>query len=187
MSSDNPGDELVDVLDENGAVIGSATRRQMRAERLAHRATYIAVVRGSELGGHEQSDDLVLAADTVVVVHQRADWKDIYPSYWDLAFGGVCGAGEPWLRSAQRELWEEAGINAPLIQMAEGEFRDTNSHTFGRLYLTATNAELRCNDGEVARVDEVALADLERWVQKRDVCPDTLQLVLPMLVALVRG
>ncbi len=32
-----------------------------------------------------------------VVVHQRAPWKDVAPSLWDLAFGGVCDVGEAHL------------------------------------------------------------------------------------------
>ena len=31
----------------------------------------------------------------------------MWPSYWDLAFGGVCGVGETFETSAVRELAEE--------------------------------------------------------------------------------
>ena len=47
-------------------------------------------------------------------MHRRAEWKDVYPGYWDVCFGGVLGAGEAWDDAAHRELQEEAGIDAPL-------------------------------------------------------------------------
>ncbi len=73
-------DELVEEVDSGGHVMRIITRSQMRASNARHRCTYI-VVRNSRGG---------------VLVHQRAPWKDIWPSRWDVAFGGVCGVGEPY-------------------------------------------------------------------------------------------
>ena len=68
-------DELVDLVDEDDNVVEVVTRAEMRArgERARHRACYVAVL--------TSSDELV--------VHRRADWKDVYPGYWDVCFGGV--------------------------------------------------------------------------------------------------
>ena len=64
---------------------------------------------------------VVLRPGDRVVVHQRAAWKDVAPSAWDLAFGGVCGVGEGWLESATRELAEEAGLtDVPLTDLGQG-------------------------------------------------------------------
>ena len=63
----------MDVLDEEGRVVGVATRAEVRAGNLWHRTVFIAVV----------------TPDDEVVVHQRADWKDVWPSHWDVCFGGV--------------------------------------------------------------------------------------------------
>ncbi|MDH4076132.1 MAG: NUDIX domain-containing protein, partial [Acidimicrobiia bacterium] len=97
----SPGEELVEVVDEAGSVVRVATRTDVRAGNLRHRCTYIAVVDG----------------DGRLVVHQRADWKDVYPGYWDLCFGGVCGVGEEWAESAARELAEEAGIAGAALRL----------------------------------------------------------------------
>ena len=64
----------------------------MRRTGARHRATYV-IVRTSDGG---------------VVVHRRADWKDVCPGYWDLCFGGVVDAGEDWDVAAARELAEQA-------------------------------------------------------------------------------
>ncbi|MDG1088200.1 MAG: hypothetical protein P8P20_10715, partial [Acidimicrobiales bacterium] len=66
--------QLVEHVDEDGAVIEIVTRAEMRARTLRHRSVYVAVL---------DSDDRLL-------VHKRADWKDVFPGAWDLAFGGIC-------------------------------------------------------------------------------------------------
>ena len=65
---------------------------------------------------------MVFDSSGAVLAHQRASWKDIWPSRWDLAFGGVCAVGEPWDDAASRELAEEAGIVAPLRELSKVEF-----------------------------------------------------------------
>ena len=74
--------------------------------------------------------------DTDVVVHRRADWKDVYPDYWDIAFGGVCGVGEAWLPSARRELEEEAGlVDVPILPLGAGRYVEPGSCVFGGLFV----------------------------------------------------
>ena len=69
----SPADELVEVVDADGNVERVVTRAEMRAQNLPHRNIAVVVQR----------------SDGRLVVHQRADWKDVYPSLWDVAFGGV--------------------------------------------------------------------------------------------------
>ena len=72
-----PEEELVDALDEQGNVVGTVTRGQMRAENLWHRSVFIVVVNDSD----------------EILVHKRASWKDKWPDLWDIAVGGVVTAG----------------------------------------------------------------------------------------------
>ena len=66
-------DELVDVVDEHDVVTAVVTRSEMRSQRLRHRTVFIAVT--------NPSGD--------VLVHRRADHKDVWSGRWDLAAGGV--------------------------------------------------------------------------------------------------
>src|SRR5690349_17836327 len=98
--------ENVEVVDERGTVVAVVPRPQMRAENLRHRSVGIVVCSGSR-----------------VLVHRRADWKDVWPSRWDVAFGGVCDVGERYTDAARRELAEEAGIDVgedELLDLGEG-------------------------------------------------------------------
>ncbi len=159
----DPGDELVEVVDVDGVVLDVVTRREMRARGLRHRCTYVAVI----------------TSDDELVVHQRADWKDVHPAWWDVAFGGVCAVGESWLVSARRELAEEAG--ATDVDLEDLGAVSWGEVIVGRVYLARYDGELSCPDGEVQQVGRVPLADLGHWLEGRDVCPDSLDLVVPRL------
>jgi isopentenyldiphosphate isomerase len=104
----NAGDELVDVVDEFDEVIDVVPRRVMRSDRLRHRAVFIAILDGAGR----------------LLVHRRSPLKDIWPSWCDIAVGGVVGVGEPYLEAAHRELAEEVGVStATLDAVDRGEPR----------------------------------------------------------------
>jgi isopentenyldiphosphate isomerase len=168
------GDELVEVVDAEGVVERLATRAEMRAGNLRHRSVAVVVLTGS---GH-------------VVVHRRADWKDVWPGRWDVCFGGVTGVGEDWRRAAARELAEEAGVDvdpATLRELGRGEFTDDEVSAHARVYLATHDGPFHPADGEVAELDLVPLADLASWLAGRDLCPDSAALVVPLLAGLAPG
>ena len=82
----DPGAELVDVVDAGNRVVGTVTRREMRARRLPHRSTYI----------------LVFDRAGRLFVHLRTATKDVWPSHWDVCVGGVLAAGESYDEGAAR-------------------------------------------------------------------------------------
>ena len=158
--------ELVEVVDERGVVRRTATRAEVRAGNLRHRSVFVAVVTGSG----------------EVVVHQRAAWKDVWPSVWDVAFGGVVGVGESFADAARRELAEEAGIvDVHLERVGGGTYADDAVAEVAEVYLARHDGPLATPDGEVARLDRVPIDGLGAWCAERSVCPDSLALVVPVL------
>ena len=106
--ADHPGDEIVQIVDDENRPVGAAPRRRMRAEVLPHRATYIFVMDG---GGR-------------ILVQRRTDTKDLFPGYYDLAAGGVVAAGESYEECAVREAEEELGIrDTPLVERFDFHLR----------------------------------------------------------------
>jgi isopentenyldiphosphate isomerase len=160
-------DELVEVVDLDGRVVEIVTRAEMRRRNLAHRATYV----------------MVFAARGDLLAHQRASWKDIWPSRWDLAFGGVCAVGESWAEAASRELAEEAGVTAPLRELSAVVFESEETRVVGRLYETTHDGPFEFADGEVVDHCWVPLDQLEAWAATHQLCDDTRVVVLPHLRA----
>jgi 8-oxo-dGTP pyrophosphatase MutT (NUDIX family) len=160
-------EELVDLVDADDRAVEVVTRAEMRARgaSVRHRACYVAV----------------LTSAGELVVHRRADWKEVCPGYWDVCFGGVLGAGEAWDDAARRELAEEAGIDAEPVEVGRGSWSAWDTNLNARIYLTRSDGPFTCPDGEVVEVATVPLAALDEWLEGRDVCPDSVDLVLPHL------
>ena len=155
----SPADELVEVIDADGAVERVVTRAEMRARNLRHRNIAVFVRR----------------TDGRLVVHQRADWKDVYPSLWDIAFGGVPGVGEADDAAAVRELAEEAGLEVGVDALERLGVRERETDAVrwrGVFHAITTDAELHPADGEVAAMEEVAIADVREWATTHPLCPD---------------
>ena len=139
------------------------TRAQMRAEGLRHRCVYIGVV---DRAGR-------------LLVHQRAADKDVYPSYWDVAAGGVCSAGETWEETARRELREELGVEAPLEDLGQGSWSSADVSVVGRTFLARHDGPFTFADGEIVTARFVARPELETLLRTEPFCPDSLALALP--------
>ena len=160
-------EERLEVVDLGGNVLEVVPRSRVRAENLLHRTTFV-IVRSS------QGD---------VLVHRRADWKDLLPGWWDIAFGGAVGVGEPWEEAARRELAEEAGIDTPLQELGSYHYDGDESRELGRLYLTVSDGPFSHPDGEVAESRFVPLAELSAFIATHDVCRAALEVALPVLEA----
>jgi isopentenyldiphosphate isomerase len=155
------GEELVDVVDEDDRVTGQATRAQMRAQNLRHRATYI----------------FVFNPAGQLFVHKRAAAKDIYPSYYDLAAGGVVAAGESYDDGARRELEEELGIRPQdLRRLFPFRFADPAGTTVnGMLYSCTHDGPVRLQESEIVAGEWMDLDRVFEMAQAQPVCPDTLE------------
>lgn len=163
----NEDEEIIDHVDDTGTVLGTVTRSEMRAANLMHRSVFIAVINDADQ----------------ILVHRRAEWKDIWPDAWDIAVGGVVAADEPWEVAAARELAEEVGVSAELSYLGEGVYSDDHVSEFARIYLARSEGPFTFEDGEVAEAAWVPISQIREWLDGRPVCPDSIALVLPRLDA----
>ena len=138
----------------------------MRAGRLRHRAVFIAVVH----------------PDGRLLIHQRSSLKDVWPSWWDIAVGGVVSAGESYDDAARRELLEEIGLDTvPQPLPGGGPYDDDEVSLIGRCYRVVHAGPFTFADGEVVRADWVELDAMHRLILDRSFLPDSLALLLPLL------
>jgi isopentenyldiphosphate isomerase len=152
------GDELVDLLDDDGRTVGTVTRREVRARRLPHRCVYLFVFNGrGEL-----------------FVHLRTPTKDVYPSHWDVAVGGVLTAGESFDAGARREAAEELGVALDPEPLFPFHYADEASVVRAMVYRARHDGPFRLQPEEVVRGEFVPLEDLAGRVGREPFCPDGL-------------
>lgn len=158
--------ELVDIVDADDRIIGQASRAEMRARKLRHRATYI----------------LVFNTEGQLFVHRRTATKDVYPSYYDVAVGGVVAAGESYDEGARRELAEEVGITAvrprPILSF---QFDDGDCPVNGRVYSCTYDGALVLQEAEIAGGEWLDLDVVFERVRQQPFCPDGIDALLRYL------
>ena len=87
--------EIFPLVDEDGRVIGKATRGECHnGSRLLHAVVHLHVF-------NSQGE---------VYLQKRPEWKDIQPGKWDTAVGGHIDYGETPEEALTREVREELGI-----------------------------------------------------------------------------
>ncbi len=134
----NESMEWIDIVDEDNQVIAQASRQQMRAQSLRHRATYIVVHDG--MGK--------------ILVQRRTDIKDFYPGWLDATAGGVVQAGEAMLESARREAEEELGIaGVPFAEHGMFYFEDESCRVWGGLFSCVSHGPFALQEEEVVEVN----------------------------------
>lgn len=137
----DPGQELVEVVDEEGRVIGIVTRREMRRRRLPHRCTWV----------------LVFNSRGELFIHQRSATKDLLPLYWDVTVGGVLAVGEDFEVGVRRELREELGIEAVPEALFPFRFPEAQPYALGMVY------RLRHDGPFVLQVEEIIQGSFVPW------------------------
>lgn len=101
------GDEVFDVVDANDVVTGRATRREVHARGLWHRAVHVLVF------AKESAGPLAGARSYEgrrVFLQKRSLAKDMAPGCWDSSCSGHLDSGEEYAVAAVRELREEIGL-----------------------------------------------------------------------------
>lgn len=164
-------EEQFDIFDENNLPLGiSKSRSLVHAETTDwHRTTHIWIIND----------------DKQILCQQRSLDKDKNPGEWQSFFGGHVKAGQSYDESAVSELAEELGINIPTDQLIPLYIRksETVKH-FAQVYLLNWQGnlnDLTFDDGEVAKIEWVNLADMEEKIKSEHFCNSMDQQVVDYL------
>ncbi len=131
----DPGAEIVQIVDRENRETQAVARSVMRKKGLIHRACYI----------------LVFNKQGELFLQKRTDTKDLYPSCWDVAAGGVVLAGESYEESAKRELLEELGVEAGECRfLFDQYFEQEENRVWGRIFSCVHNGPFVLQKEEVA-------------------------------------
>ena len=157
-------EEQVDLVDEEGRVVGTAPRSVVRRDNLRHAATAVLV---RDRAGR-------------IYLHRRSETKDWAPGHWDAAAGGVIRAGEDPHSSAARELEEELGVApAALVALGTHLFEDETTRCYEYVYEAVWDGPVRHQPEEVVAGRWASLGELADLLTDPRVpfVPDTRQLL----------
>ncbi|MEW6299829.1 MAG: NUDIX hydrolase YfcD [Thermodesulfobacteriota bacterium] len=155
-------DEIVTIVDAHNTVVGAVPRRQMRANNLPHRSTYI----------------LVFTPRGELYVQKRTLTKDVFPGYYDPVAGGVVLAGESYEQGAVRELEEEMGIrNTPLTWLFDFYFENEHTRVWGGTFSCVYEGPLALQTEEIESVTLMTPEEVVRRAAAEPFTPDGLYVV----------
>jgi isopentenyl-diphosphate delta-isomerase type 1 len=97
MTSAAQSQEIFDIVDGDDRVIGQASRSEVHARKLRHRAVHV----------------FVFNARGELFVQKRSATKDTFPRCYDSSASGHLASGEDYDVCARREIQEELGLVVP--------------------------------------------------------------------------
>lgn len=128
--------EIFDVVDETDLVLGQASRSEVHARGLLHRAVHVFVFNTAGL----------------LLLQLRSARKDEFPLMLTSSASGHVLAGESYDEAAARELAEELGLHSELqfLHKFRAGPETANEHT--ALYRTTTDHPLKFDREEIAEL-----------------------------------
>lgn len=157
----NDENEILDIVNKKGEVIGKATRLECHGNpKLLHQVVHIHVF--------NKKGQLYL--------QKRAGNKTIQPLKWDTSVGGHIDSGESIQTAAYRELQEELGIAKtrihPLFQyIFTNEIESEFVHAFYCLY----NGRIQINKAEIDKGSFWEIARIEKNLKNNIFTPNFIQ------------
>ena len=125
-------DEMLPLVDEQGNIIGAATRGECHdGTKRLHPVVHLHVYNGRG----------------EVYLQKRPDWKTIQPGKWDTAVGGHIDLGENIELALKREAGEELGIEDFIPeQVAKDVFESEVERELIFVFKTVYDGEIRPTD-----------------------------------------
>lgn len=145
-------EELFDVVDEHDHVLRQASRKEVHAQGLMHRAVHI----------------LVFNKNRDCLLQKRSCFKDRQAGVWDSSAAGHLDAGEDYDTAAQRELKEELGItDTQLIRLATLPPSSDTGWEHVALYAARYDGHVHFPAAEISGVLPFPAPLIDTWLKRR--------------------
>lgn len=148
-------DEVFDVVNERDEVTGRASRGEVHARKLLHRAVHV----------------LARGADGRVFLQKRSMAKDTAPGRWDSSCSGHVDAGEDYAAAAARELREEIGVHIAGPECLSALFKlppgSQNGWEFVSVYRIYHDGPFELNPAEIERGEWWPPGEVTRAIAER--------------------
>lgn len=144
--------EIFDVVDDNDQVVGQATRAEVHAKGLKHRAVHVFAFnkRGQ------------------ILLQQRSRLKDQHPNVWDSSVAGHLDSGEDYAAAAVREADEEMGIsNSQPEEIASIAACAQTGWEFVKVFKVRHDGALRYPSAEIQAAQWFPLEEVRAWIANK--------------------
>lgn len=148
---ENTSEEQLAVVDGKDRITGAASRTEVHANNLLHRAIHA----------------LVFNPPGEVFLQLRSRGKDRHPLRWDSSTAGHVNAGEDYNDTATRELQEELGVEIPLVRVAKLAASERTGYEFIWLYHGIYAGEFRLNRSEIESGRFFSSTTVDGWIKAR--------------------
>jgi 16S rRNA (adenine1518-N6/adenine1519-N6)-dimethyltransferase len=170
-----PG-ELLAVVDANDQPLAPRDRATIHKENLLHRAVHV----------------LLLNHHGELLLQKRSYRKDRFPGRWDSSASGHVDAGESYRCCAGRELEEEIGVTAPLVELAKVPASAATGHEFIQVFGGIHEGPFHWNQHEIDTGGFFPIELVDQWVAARPVdfasgFVECFRTVRPALAKMVAG
>ncbi|MCB2228746.1 MAG: NUDIX domain-containing protein [Desulfarculaceae bacterium] len=160
----NPG-ELLPVVDGQDREVGLATRGEIHAQGLKHRAVHV----------------LVFTPDGRLWLQKRSALKDTYPHMWTSSASGHVDPGESYETAARRELGEELSLELELMFLGKVEACAATQNEFTGVYHAVSAAEPAPDPEEISQMGLFSLHEARALAGDHAVSAPSLEAVLALL------
>ena len=146
-------EEYFDVVNERDEVIGRATRKEVHARGLLHRAVHV----------------LVYNSKGQVFLQKRSMNKDRQPGLWDSSSSGHVDSGEDYDPCTVRELREELGlvVSEPPKRLFKIDACGETDQEFVWIYRCESDGPFELNKEEIETGGWFTPAEVDRWMAER--------------------
>ncbi|CAD8109174.1 unnamed protein product [Paramecium primaurelia] len=146
--------EIIIIVNEKNEIIGQSKRKEMRQQKLIHRATYIFVLQ---------------TKTNKLFIHKRSQEKRYCPGYFDACFGGVVAINETYESNATKEIHEEIGLqNVNIIPKNEFYYEDQISKIWGKIFFLYFDGEANQLTPQIEEVEYIDLKEIKDILVSND-------------------
>jgi len=145
-------EEYLNVIDEEGQIIGQEKRSECHKKNLLHRAVMV----------------FIFNSKGKLLLQKRSMLKDLYKGYWTGSASGHLLPGENYLTAAERELKEEIGIKTPLRQSHLAKVRRETDSENVRLFIGENNGPFDLEKKEIEKVSFFSITDIKKMIKNRE-------------------
>ena len=147
----NSASEYFPVVDEHDRKTGKATRAEVHANNLRHRAVHI----------------LVFNPAGEILLQKRSATKDRHPLMWDSSTSGHVEGDETYEETAARELKEELGIAADFEFIGKIPASERTGQEFIQVYRLECDGPFQFPYREISAVKFFPPEVVDRWIKNK--------------------